>query len=85
MSEKYTPLTAEELQKQTKKLAFATGMAQRAFRKKKNVLDHAATFMLKRAMTPKPQDDFMRDEICDADIGFSVEELEAYQKSGPNR
>ena len=24
----------------------------------------------------------MRDDICDADIGFSVEELEAYQKSG---
>lgn len=82
MIEKYTPPTKEELEKQTKKLAFATGMAQRAFRKKKNLIDHAATFMLKQATKPKPQDDFMRDDICDADIGFSVDELEAYQKSG---
>ena len=82
MSEKYTPPTKEELEKQTKKAAFATGMAQRTFRKKKGVLDHAASFMLKRAMTPKPENDFMRDDICDADIGFSAAELEAYSKSG---
>lgn len=80
MTDKYAPPTKEELAKQTRKLAFASGMAQRTFRKKKNVIDHAATFMLKRAVTPKPEDDFMRDEICDADIGFSAEELEAYQK-----
>ncbi len=84
MTGKYTPPTKEELEKQTKKLAFASGMAQRTFRKKKNVIDHAATFMLKRAVTPKPEDDFMRDDICDADIGFSVEELKMYSK-GQNK
>ncbi len=82
MSEKYTPPTRQELEKQTKKAAFATGLAQRTFRKKKNVIDHAANFMLTRAMTPKPEKDFMRDDICDADIGFSAAELEAYSKSG---
>ena len=75
----YTPPTKEELEKRTKRATFAVGMAQRTFRKKKGVIDQAATFVLKRATTPKPQDDFMRDDICDADIGFSVEELQAYQ------
>ena len=31
-------------------------------------------------LKPKPRDDFMRDEIVDADIGFTADELDAYQR-----
>jgi hypothetical protein len=32
-------------------------------------------------MALEPEDDYMRDELIDNGLGFSVEELEAYQHS----
>ena len=74
------PLAGSELERFTRRLALRMRIAQRASRKHKGWLDRLAVRLLDRATRPKsPADDFMRDELVDAEIGFSVEELEAYQ------
>jgi len=75
-----------ELAEYTRKAARASGLAQRASRKRKRLLDRIAVWIIARMTKPKsPQADFMRDEIVDGDIGFSVEELAAYQARRPHR
>ena len=80
MSARTEPLAGEALAKFTRRTRMQMAIAQRASRKRKGLLDRLAFAFLSRVTTPKPEEDFMRDEICDAGIGFSVEELEAYQR-----
>ena len=64
----------------TRKAARASRLAQRASRKRKGLLDRLALWIVARMTKPKsPQADFMRDEIVDSGVGFSVEELAAYR------
>ncbi|NNL66543.1 MAG: hypothetical protein HKP30_09895 [Myxococcales bacterium] len=81
MSERREPLAGPALDRFTRRLGFQMRLAQRASRKRKSWLDRLVTTFLRRATRPKPDDDFMRDEIVDAGVGFSAEELEAYQQS----
>jgi hypothetical protein len=46
----------------------------------KNLPDRLITRFLGRMTAPRtPEQDFMRDELIEEDIGFCVEELDAYQ------
>ena len=81
MSERREPLAGDELERFTRRLRRQMKLIQRVAHKRKSLLDRLVTKVLERATRPKkPEDDFMRDEICDAEIGFSVEELEAYER-----
>jgi hypothetical protein len=67
----------------TNKMRLTMHLAQRASLGKKGPLDKAVTGLLSRMLSPKnPEDDYMRDELVDADISFSTEELERYQRQG---
>ena len=74
------PLAGDALARYTRRLGLQMRIAQRASRGRKGWLDRLALRFLERVSRPKPADDFMRDEIVDAGIGFSVEELETYQR-----
>lgn len=80
MSGRREPLAGAALDRFTRKLGFQMRLAQRASRKRKSLLDRLVTRFLQRATRPKPEEDFMRDEIVDAGVAFSAEELEAYQR-----
>ena len=70
----------QDLAKYTRQASLAIGLAQRASRRRKRLLDAIASWLLGMMLKPKPRDDFMRDEIVDADIGFTADELDAYQR-----
>lgn len=75
------PLAGAALAKFTRRTALQMRLAQRVSRKRKTLLDRLLTKLLGRALAPKtPEDDFMRDELVDADIGFSADELDAYAR-----
>ncbi len=68
------------LRRFTRKLRVQILVAGRVSRKRKNFLDRLLTRLLDRAIRPKrPGDDYMRDELVDAQIGFTADELERYQ------
>jgi hypothetical protein len=74
--ERNHPLSGKALERFTRKLALQMRLAGRVSRKRKNVLDRILTRLLDRLTRPRtPADDFMRDEIVDAGIGFTLEEL----------
>ena len=74
------PLSGKPLERFTRKLALQMRVAGRVSRKRKNVLDRLLTRLLDRLTRPRtPADDFMRDEIVDAGIGFGADQLERYQ------
>ena len=80
MSDTPRRISDKDLEKYTRQAGLAVGLAQRASRRRKRLLDAAASWLLGLMLKPRPRDDFMRDEIVDADIGFTAEELEAYQR-----
>ncbi|MEM6723333.1 MAG: hypothetical protein AAF598_04800 [Bacteroidota bacterium] len=56
-------------------------MAQRASKHQKNWLDRGIVFLLKRLVkTDHLADDYMADELIESEPGFSVEELEAFER-----
>ncbi len=81
MKQRNAPLSGPALERFTRKSALLAGLAQRACRRRKGLLDRLATRFLERATRPKSaEDDFMRDELVDAGIAFSADELEAYSR-----
>jgi len=56
-------------------------LASRASRDSNRLIDRLCRKLMNRAMTLEPEDDFMRDDIIDNDLGFSADELDAYEKS----
>ena len=73
-------LSGKALDRFTRKLRLQMLLAARVSRNRKNLLDRLLTRLLARATRPRdPHLDFMRDEIVDAGIGFTAEELERYQ------
>lgn len=74
------PLSGKALERFTRKLTLQMLVAGRVSRKRKNLLDRILTRLLERVTRPQdPRDDFMRDELVDAGIGFDADELERYQ------
>ncbi|MCE2542121.1 MAG: hypothetical protein J4F30_01580 [Acidobacteria bacterium] len=58
-------------------------LLERASRHNGSWIDRLSLRLVNRRITPKdPRQDFMRDEIVDADIGFTASELDAYQRGG---
>ncbi len=81
MTDRNAPLAGKALDRFTRKSRLMIALAQRASRRRKGLIDRLVTRVLDRATRPgSPEDDFMRDEIVDAGIGFSAEELEAYSR-----
>jgi len=69
----------------TNKVRLLMLFAQRASLGDKNWLDKCITSLLRVMLSPKnPSKDFMRDELVDAEISFTPEELNSYQGYGEN-
>ena len=54
-------------------------MAGRSSRNK-SPIDKICRFIVSKAATPKPGDDFLRDPFVDNDEGFDPEELDRFQR-----
>lgn len=46
----------------------------------KSLSDRFCRWLLVRMTTPKPEDDFLRDEFVDNDQGFDPDELDRFQR-----
>ena len=46
----------------------------------KSFSDRFCRWLLVRMTTPKPEDDFLRDELIDNDQGFDPDELDRFQR-----
>lgn len=46
----------------------------------KTISDKICRFLLAKATAMKPEDDFMRDELIDNDLGFDADELDRFQR-----
>lgn len=57
----------------------ANWLGQRASRNT-GVVDRMCRWLLDRAMTVAPEDDWMRDDWVDNDMGYDPDELERYQR-----
>ncbi len=86
MTPRRAPLAGRALDRFTRRTGWMIGLAQRASRKDKGLVDRLVTRLLDRSTRPSsPADDFMRDDLVDAGIGFSADELEAYSRGeGPD-
>ena len=59
-------------------------LVARASRLNGSWIDRQCLRLVNRRSTPRnPDQDFMRDEIVDADIGFTASELDAFQRGAP--
>ena len=75
------PDDARSFRRRARSFRLAMWLAARASRHPRNLLDRIALRLLDFALAPTdPARDYMRDEIVDADIGFSVAELEEHQR-----
>lgn len=61
------------------KAKIALYLGQRASRHG-GLVDRLCRRLLERVMTPPPEEDFLRDEWIDSDLGFDPDELERYQR-----
>ena len=57
----------------------AIWMATRSSRNR-TLVDRICRRMVNRAVAIAPEDDFMRDELIDNDLGFDADELDLYQR-----
>ena len=57
----------------------ANWLAQRASRDT-GLFDRMCRWLLDRAMAVPPEDDWMRDDWVDNDMGYDADELERYQR-----
>jgi len=46
----------------------------------KSLSDKICRFLVARATAVKPEDDFLRDELIDNDLGFDPDELDRFQR-----
>ena len=61
-------------------------LVARASRLDGSWIDRLCLRLVNRQTTPRnPDQDFMRDEIVDADIGFTASELDAFQRGAPEQ
>lgn len=69
--------------KESKKLERAAKMgvwmASKGSRNK-TISDKICRFILSKATAMKPEEDFMRDEFIDNDLGFDPDELDRFQR-----
>lgn len=54
-------------------------MAKRSSRNR-TLIDRFCRRMIDKAVTVSPENDFMRDEMIDQDLGYDPDELERYQQ-----
>ncbi len=61
-------------------------LVSRASRLNGSWIDRLSLRLVNRQARPRnPDQDFMRDEIVDADIGFTANELDAFQRGVPEQ
>jgi hypothetical protein len=83
VTERRQSLRGTALERFTRKAALQMAIARRVSRKKKTPLDRLLTRLIDRLTRPAPADDFMRDEVVDAAIGFDADELRRYRTGSP--
>jgi len=69
-----------EIEKLERRASVAMWLTRRASRNT-GWFDRLCRWLMTRMLRLDPENDFMRDEIIDNDQGFSVEELDRYQRS----
>lgn len=68
--------TEEGYKKRVRTMKIGARLAQAAGKKQPSWWERPLANMMRKMMTPNPKhDEFLRDEICDADIEFSPDEL----------
>ena len=72
-------MNQERYQKSVRQARIGMWLATRASRNT-GVLDRLCRMLLTRMTRVDPDNDFMRDEVIEQDAGFSVEELERYER-----
>lgn len=72
-------MTEKEAKKIERTAQMGVWMAAKSSRNK-TLTDKICRFMLTKATTPKPEDDFMRDPEIDSDFGFDADELDRFQR-----
>lgn len=72
-------MSEERYQKSVRKARIGMWLATRASRNT-GVLDRLCRLLLTRMTRADPDNNFMRDELIEQDVGFSVEELERYER-----
>lgn len=60
-------------------IRFGVWMAGRSSRNQ-NLVDRACRAMLEKMTHVEPEDDFMRDDFVDKDMGYDPDELDRYQR-----
>lgn len=58
---------------------FTIWLADRSSRNR-SMLDKVCRWLVVRETTPPPEEDFMRDDFVDNDLGFDPDELDRYQR-----
>ena len=69
----------KEIRRQARAVKLQMWMAGRSSRNKSPV-DKVCRFIVSRASTPKPEDDFLRDPFVDNDEGYDPDELDRFQR-----
>lgn len=72
-------VSAKESKKLERAAKMGIWMADKSSRNK-SISDKICRFILTRATAMKPEEDFMRDEYIDNDVGFDADELERFQR-----
>ena len=67
------------LRKQERSAKLAAFLAGKSSRNK-TFSDKVCRFLVNRATTVKPEDDFLRDPLIDNDMGFDPDELDRFQR-----
>lgn len=73
----------KEIRKKARAVRLQMWMAGRSSRNK-SLIDKICRFIVTKASTPKPEDDFLRDEFVDNDEGFDPDELDRFQRGELN-
>jgi len=68
-----------ELRKQERSAKLTAFLAGKSSRNK-TFSDKICRFLVNRATTVKPEDDFLRDPLIDNDMGFDPDELDRFQR-----
>lgn len=62
------------------KVALAENLASYASKGKQGLLRRFSTIILERLLKLDPAEEYMSDDICDANVGYDPDELERYQR-----
>lgn len=69
----------KKLRKEERRAQLLIWVARRSSRNR-SIIDRLCRRLIEKALSKQPQNDFLRDEEIDNDLGFDADELERYQR-----